>query len=272
VLQVRPLNHANGGAVVTHAEITKRKQAEIEAQAARAELAHMARVATMGELTASLAHELNQPLAAIVANAQAAQRLLATPSRSADELRAALADIVDDGMRAGAVIQRTREMMHKGAPSTGVVDVAALVRDVTGLVANDALIRNVTIRLVLPHAPVFVEGDRIQLQQVMLNLLMNALEATSDDPSNLRQVQVCAESADDGSIEIKVRDTGFGMPVQTAHVFDAFYTTKASGMGMGLSIARSIVEAHGGTIHAANNPGGGATVGFRLPVASRAEV
>ena len=106
----------------------------------------------------------------------------------------------------------------------------------------------------------------------MLNLLMNALEATSDDPSNLRQVQVRAESADDGSIEIKVRDTGAGMPMQTAHVFDPFYTTKPSGMGMGLSIARSIVEAHGGTIHAANNPGGGATVGFRLPLASRAEV
>jgi two-component system, LuxR family, sensor kinase FixL len=269
VLLVRPLHHASGGAVVTHTEITERKRAEIEAQAARAELAHMARVATMGELTASLAHELNQPLAAIVANAQAARRLLGSPQPMADDVRAMLGDIVEDGLRAGAVIQRTREMLRKVSPSTGIVDVAALVRDVASLVANDALIRNVTIRLSLPESPLFVEGDRIQLQQVVLNLLLNALEATSDDPANLREIEVRAARADHASIEVQVLDTGSGMRTTTARVFDPFYTTKPTGMGMGLSIARSIVEAHGGSIQAANNPGGGARVGFRLPVASR---
>lgn len=267
VLLVRPIHLPRGGAVITHSEITERKQAEFEVQAARAELAHVARVATMGELTASLAHELNQPLAAIVANAQAARRLLATPARSADELRAALADIVDDGMRAGAVIQRTREMLHKGTPASSRVDVGALVRDVTGLVTNDALLRNVTIGLSLPPFPAEVEGDRIQLQQVVLNLLMNALEAIGDDTKGARLIHVRAGPADEASIEVLVRDTGSGMPAQPGRVFDAFYTTKPSGMGMGLSIARSIVEAHGGSIHAANNPGGGATVGFRLPAA-----
>ncbi len=270
VLTVRPLNHPQGGAVVTSAEITERKRAELEVQAARAELAHMSRVSTMGELTASLAHELNQPLAAIVANAQAARHLLAR-SESTDEIPEVLTDIVDDGMRAGAVIQRTRDMLRKGGPSRARLDLAALVRDVAGLVTNDALIRNVTIRLSLPQTPTHVEGDRIQLQQVMLNLLMNALEAIGDDPSNARVIHVCASAIDGATVHVDVRDTGPGVP-SIARAFDAFYTTKASGMGMGLPIARSIVEAHGGTIHVSNNAtGGGATAGFSLPLAREAQ-
>jgi signal transduction histidine kinase/integral membrane sensor domain MASE1 len=270
VLAVHPLHHADGGAVVTHAEITERKRVELEAEAARAELAHMARVVTMGELTASLAHELNQPLTAIVANAQAARRLLDLQKVPPEELRAVLGDIVADGRRAGAVIQRTREMLHKGGPSPARVDLGGLVRDVAALVTNDALLRNVTMQLSLPQAPAVVEGDRIQLQQVVLNLLINALEAIGDDPTNARLIHVRARSAEEGTVEVLVRDTGSGMPAPVARVFDAFYTTKPSGMGMGLPIARSIIEAHGGTIHAANNPGGGATVGFRLPLAAEA--
>jgi signal transduction histidine kinase len=269
-LSVHPLDHAIGGAVVTHTDITERKRAELDAELARAELAHMARVSTIGELTASLAHELNQPLAAIVANAQAARRLYANNGRSADELPAVLNDIVDDGIRAGAVIQRTREMLRKETPSLTRLDLGELVRDVAVLVTNDALIRQVTLRLSLPHGPVFVDGDRIQLQQVLLNLLMNALEAIGDDPSKPRQINVRARSADDTTVDVEIRDTGPGMPTPVARVFDAFYTTKPSGMGMGLPIARSIVEAHGGSIQVANHPAGGATVHFRLPLASEA--
>ena len=196
--------------------------------------------------TSSLAHELNQPLTAIVANAQAARRLLAHSSAATDELRLVLGDIVDDGRRAGAVIQRTREMLHKGGISPTRLDLGALVRDVAGLVTNDALNRNVTLQLSLSHTPAFVEGDRIQLQQVILNLLINALEAIGDDPSNARLIHVRADLTDGATVEVLVRDTGPGMPAPAARVFDAFYTTKPSGMGMGLPIARSIVEAHGG--------------------------
>jgi signal transduction histidine kinase/integral membrane sensor domain MASE1 len=270
MLSVHPLDHAVGGAVMSHTEITERKRAELDADLARAELAHMARVSTIGELTASLAHELNQPLAAIVANAQAARRLYANNGRSNDELPAVLNDIVDDGIRAGAVIQRTREMLRKETPSLARIDLGALVRDVAVLVTNDALIRQVTLRLSLPHAPVFVDGDRIQLQQVLLNLLMNALEAIGDDPAKPRLINVRARSADSTTVDVEIRDTGPGMPTPVARVFDAFYTTKPSGMGMGLPIARSIVEAHGGSIHVANHPAGGATVHFRLPLASEA--
>ena len=267
VLTVRPLHHAAGGAVVTHAEITERKRAELEAQAARAELAHMSRVSTMGELTASLAHELNQPLAAIIANAQAARRLLAQPDRSFEELPLVLRDIVDDGLRAGAVIRRTREMLRKEGPSLERLDLGTLVREVAGLVTNDALIRNVTIQLSLPAAPAFVDGDRIQLQQVILNLLMNALEAVGDDPANARMIQVRASSAEGQTVHVEVRDSGPGVVAPVDRVFDPFYTTKATGMGMGLSIARSIVEAHGGSIRVSNNDAGGVTAGFRLPLA-----
>ena len=268
MLSVHPLDHAVGGAVMSHTEITERKRAELDADLARAELAHMSRVSTIGELTASLAHELNQPLAAIVANAQAARRLYANNGRSADELPAVLNDIVDDGIRAGAVIQRTREMLRKETPSLTRLDLSALVRDVAVLVTNDALIRQVTLRLSLPHTPVFVDGDRIQLQQVLLNLLMNALEAIGDDPAKPRLINVRARSADDSTVDVEIRDTGPGLPTPVARVFDAFYTTKPSGMGMGLPIARSIVEAHGGSIHVANHPAGGAAVHFRLPLAS----
>ena len=147
------------------------------------------------------------------------------------------------------------------------IDVAALVQDVAGLVANDALIREVSVRLSLPPGPLTVRGDRIQLQQAMLNILMNALEAVGDGTEG-RLVEVDARAADGYGVLIEVRDTGPGLPVPAARIFEAFYTTKPSGMGMGLSIVRTIVDAHGGTIDAGNNPRGGAVVKIRLPLAS----
>ena len=266
VMSARPLEDRSVGALVTHTEITARKRGELEIEAARAELAHLSRVAMMGELAASIAHELNQPLTAIVSNGRAAQRMLAQPA-AASELPAILDDIVADGMRAGAVIQRTRSMVRKGGPAPARLDLGNLVREVATLVANDALIRQVNLLLPPPMPPVVVEGDRIQLQQVVLNLLINAFEAMPGDAQQPRDVVVSIEPIDGTRAEVAVRDTGAGIPVDAQSLFDAFYTTKPSGMGMGLSVARSILEAHGGDIRATANPGGGATVRFTLPLA-----
>jgi C4-dicarboxylate-specific signal transduction histidine kinase len=250
---------------MTCTEITERKRAELDAQTARAELAHMARVATLGELASSFAHQLNQPLTAIVANAQAGRRLLARGDRTG-EVPAVLEDIAADGLRAGTVILRLREMLRKDDPRPVEIDVGTLIQDVAALVANDALIREVSVKLSLPPQPLTVHGDRIQLQQAMLNILMNALEAVGDS-STRRMVDVDARAIDGQGVLIEIADTGPGLPLPAARIFDAFYTTKPSGMGMGLSIVRTIVDAHGGSIEAGNDPRGGAVVSVRLPLA-----
>ena len=265
VMSIHPLDRPEGGAVMTSAEITERKRAELDAQAARAELAHMARVATLGELASSFAHQLNQPLTAIVANAQAGRRMLASGDRSG-EVPTVLEDIAADGLRAGTVILRLREMLRKDDPQPVSIDVAALVQDVAGLVANDALIREVNVRLSLPPSPLTVRGDRIQLQQAMLNVLMNAFEAVAEGTDG-RLVEVDAHATGGHGVLIEVSDSGPGLPVPATRIFEAFYTTKTSGMGMGLPIVRTIVEAHGGSIRAANNPRGGAVLSLELPLA-----
>lgn len=252
---------------MTSTEITERKRAELDAQTARNELAHMARVATLGELASSFAHQLNQPLTAIVANAQAGRRLLASGDRGG-EVPSVFEDIAADGLRAGTVILRLREMLRKDDPRPVSIDVATLVEDVAALVANDALIREVSLRLSLPPNPLVVHGDRIQLQQAMLNVLMNAFEAVGDGKAG-RLVEVDARAMDgQGVVVIEVRDSGPGLPMPATRVFEAFYTTKPYGMGMGLPIVRTIVEAHGGSVGAANSPRGGAVFSVRLPLAT----
>jgi two-component system sensor kinase FixL len=226
----------------------------------------MARVATLGELASSFAHQLNQPLTAMLANAQAGRRLMITGAGSS-EVPAILEDIAADALRAGAVILRLREMLRKDDPRPVSIDVAALIQDVASLVSNDALIRGVSIRLLLPPIPLTVCGDRIQLQQAILNILMNALEAASDAPAG-RLVEVQARPADGSGVLIEVRDSGPGLPVPVSRVFDTFYTTKPAGMGMGLPIVRTIVDAHGGSVYAANRPNGGAVFSVRLPLES----
>jgi two-component system, LuxR family, sensor kinase FixL len=265
-MSVLPLDRPEGGAVMTCTEITERKRAELDAQTARAELAHMARVATLGELASSFAHQLNQPLTAIVANAQAGRRLMSNGAGSG-EVPAILEDIATDALRAGAVILRLREMLRKDDPRPVSIDVAALLEDVAALVSNDALIREVTVRLSLPPIPLTVHGDRIQLQQAILNILMNALDAAGDGPAG-RLVEVQARAADGSGVLIEVRDSGPGLPVPVSRVFETFYTTKPAGMGMGLPIVRTIVDAHGGSVYAANRPSGGAVVSVRLPLES----
>lgn len=244
-----------------------RQRAEARANRMRDELAHCLRLSTVGELATSIAHELNQPLTAILANAQAAQHLLADVRRNGaqEEIREMLDDIIAEDRRAGEVIRGVRLLLRKGERNTEELDVNALVREVLKLVANDAMIRDVDLQPELGLPGARVRGDRVQLQQVLLNLLLNALEAIPDGPGP-RTVSIRTAPGANGTAIVSVADTGRGLSAGTeSAVFEPFYTTKADGLGMGLSIARSIVEAHGGTISAAGS-GDGASVTFTLPL------
>ena len=269
-MSVVPLNRPEGGAVVSCTDITERKRAELEAQRSRQELAHVTRVSTMGELTASLAHELNQPLTGILTNAQAARRLLDVAKPDLVELRAILIDIVEDDRRAANVIQRLRDLLRKGESELRLLDLNDLVRDARKLLGSDTVIRNVKIELDLDSRAPVVSGDRVQLEQVLLNLLLNAMEAMSERIGGDRMVVVRTRNAEGNCVQASVEDGGPGLRNGTQQmVFEPFYTTKASGMGMGLAIARSIIEAHGGTIWAENNSRG-AAFHFRLPLGTDA--
>ncbi len=266
-MTVVPLNRPDGGAVVSNTDITERKRAELEAQRTRQELAHVTRVSAMGELTASLAHELNQPLTGILTNAQAARRMLDAPTPDLAELRAILRDIVDDDRRAADVIQRMRDLLRKGESEMERLDVNTLVRGILKLLGSDTVIRNVAVELDLDARGTMVTGDRVQLEQVLLNLVLNALEAISERAGGERTVIVRTRNVDGQGVEVSVEDSGPGLRRGTHHmVFEPFYTTKRTGMGMGLALARSIVEAHGGKIWA-ENTAHGATFVFQLPYA-----
>jgi len=248
------------------ANTLSRRRSEMEGQRLRQDLAHVGRVSTMGELTASLAHELNQPLTAILSNAQAAQRILDSERADLAEIREILGDIVEDDKRAGEVIYRLRGFLKKGTLELSTLDIGELVSQVARLVSSDAIIRNVAIRLDLTPGLPPVCGDRVQLQQVVLNLLMNGLDAMRESGGGERALVLRTSSAGPASVVVAVEDSGVGIEgADLDHIFHAFYTTKPDGLGMGLAIARSIVEAHGGRLDAKNNPQGGATFSFTLP-------
>ncbi len=246
-----------------------RNEAEIEAQRSRQELAHFARTSTMGELTASLAHELNQPLAGILANSQTAARLAAASLPRAHDLREALSEIVEDTRRASDVIHRVRELARKSAPKVVALDINALVYDVTRLLRSDAIIRNVSVALDLHPNPLVVQGDHVQLRQVVLNLLVNAFDAVGDASDDARTVRLRTTLTEEEAVHLSVQDAGSGLEEGTEErIFEPFYSTKPGGMGMGLSIARSIVEAHGGIIWARTVPNvRGTTFHLTLPLA-----
>ena len=266
-MAVAPLNRPEGGAVVVCADMTELRRAEMEAQRSRQELAHVGRVSTVGEMTASLAHQLNQPLAAIMTNAQAAGRMLSMSEPDIDEVRAILRDIVRDDRRASEVIQRLRQLLQKGELEITSIDLTTAIREVVELVSTEAAIRNMSVSFDFDQGAVFANGDRVQLQQVILNLVHNAMEAMADQHEMPRRIIVgCHRYLQ--TIVVTVRDSGPGLNFGTEHlVFEPFYTTKRGGMGMGLSIVRSIVEAHGGIIHASNVAEGGALIEFQLPAA-----
>jgi PAS domain S-box-containing protein len=247
-------------------DITQQRETALTVQRQRHELAHVARVNTVGELSASLAHELNQPLTAILSNAQAAQRFLDADPTNLGEVHAILRDIVQDDSRAGEVIRRVRELVKKEELEITVLDLDAVVRDVVMLIHSDAILHNVNILLQMDPVAPKVRGDKVQLQQVVLNLLLNAFQAMKDRPVNERQVAVRTELDGDGVI-VAVRDCGEGLKDdQLDKIFEPFYTTKENGLGLGLAISRSIVEAHGGRLWAENNPDRGATIYFTVPL------
>jgi PAS domain S-box-containing protein len=253
----------------TAVDITQERETALTVQRQRDELAHVARITTMGELAASLAHELNQPLTAILSNAQAAQRFLAADPANIGEIRAILQDIVADDSRAGEVIRRVRELVKKGNLEIAPLDLEMIVRDVVMLIHSDAILHKVNILLQMdPGAPI-VHGDKVQLQQVILNLLLNAFQVMKDCPVMERQVTVRTEL--DGPMAIvAVHDCGEGLKDdQLEKIFQPFYTTKSDGLGMGLTISRSIIEAHGGRLWAQNNPDRGATIYFTVPLGER---
>lgn len=267
-LSAVPLNRSEGGAVITLTDITELRRAEMEAQRSRQELAHVSRVSTVGEMTASLAHQLNQPLTAIMTNAQAGVRMLDASKTDIDEVRAILVDIVNDDRRASDVIQRLRALLRKGEFEMARLNVMSAIRDVVDLVNSEAIIRNITIALDFDHEPLFARADRVQLQQVMLNLLHNAMEAVDGRHDRARRIVVECRQTRADQIVVSVRDSGPGLRKGTEEViFEPFYTTKRTGMGMGLSIARSIIDAHGGSIRADSDPIGGAVFEFVLPAA-----
>jgi len=232
-----------------------------------AELARVARALSVGELATSIAHEVNQPLAAIVTNAEAGLRWLNAKAPKLDEAQESLALIVRDGNRASEVIRRIREFLKKDSQQIAPVDISAVVQEAVALVRGDLLKRQAALRLELADGLPPVRGDRIQLQQVILNLIMNGSEAMASLTNGSRELTVIAQRSGPDRVLVAVRDSGAGMdPQNVDRIFDAFFTTKPTGMGMGLSISRSIIEAHGGRIWAAPNDGPGLTVQFTLPI------
>jgi signal transduction histidine kinase len=261
---VEPFRRPEGGLVISHIDITRRRRAEEEVQRERAELAHALRVATLGELATTLAHEINQPLAAIASNAQAAQRLLA-PVAVDPEVPAALDDITDAAQRAAQVIRRLRVLFKKEPSAPQPVDLNEVIKEVIGLLRRDLERRRVRLELSLPSQTPRVLGDVVQLQQVILNVLVNAAEAMVG-AMHPRELRVAACVREPAVVSITVCDTGPGVPAaDLEHIFERFVTSKAEGLGMGLSISRSIVKAHGGRMWATRNVERGLTVHIELP-------
>ena len=248
-------------------DITDRKRIEDEIRRNREELAHVMRVATLGELSASLAHEINQPLTAILSNAQAAQRFLNSDKPDLEEVRDILADIILDDKRAGEVIRRLRALFRNAELEKKGLDVNRLIDDTLAIIKSETIMRNVSIKMESNKILHPVIGDQIQLQQVILNLVMNASEAMAALEGDSRKVIITLEREDEKSVKITIRDFGIGIDENKIdRIFEPFYTTKREGIGMGLSISKSIIEAHGGRLWAENNPDGGATFHFTLPI------
>jgi PAS domain S-box-containing protein len=252
-------------------DITPRKLAEAEALQHREELGHLSRVAVMGELTASVAHELNQPLSGIISNASAGQRFIDRGDVDLRELRELLGDIIADGRRAGDVLRGIRSMVKKGVTNRQRVNLNDLVVNVARMVSPNAMLQSCQLETLLESNLPAIEADPIQLQQVLLNLVINAFDAMHNTSAPHRKVVIATEQNGDGTIRASVRDHGIGIPEEVRErVFEQFFTTKAKGLGMGLAIVRSIVESHGGIIEAENAEGGGARFHFTLPISTAA--
>ena len=255
-------------------DVTARKQAEASAaqereelQQKRAQLEHVARVATLGELTATLTHELKQPLNAISLSSSLGIHLLDAPQPDLKEIRETFSGISETTQRAGEMIQGMREMLKRDTPGFTSVDLNQVIRMVERIVHSDAVMHGVAVDLDLSPSVLPVKGDTVQLQQVMLNLMLNAFGAMNESERDARRLIVRTMPIDGSNVLIEVRDSGTGIaPEKLESIFDPFITSKPEGLGMGLSICRTIIERHGGKIWAANNPDRGATFSITLPV------
>jgi C4-dicarboxylate-specific signal transduction histidine kinase len=251
-------------------DITALKQAQEDLRSTEAELAHITRVMTMGEITGSIAHEINQPLGAIVNYGNACLRLITTGSADVTDIATALSAIVNDANRASAIIARIRALARKAPLEMEALEVKDLVTEILPLVRDELARHRIVLKTVLPGDLSPVLGDRIQLEQVLLNLVINSIEAMNKVPEDRRQLSIEAQSrvAEDKSfVLITVTDSGDGVKAEDLpKLFEAFYTTRPEGMGMGLAISRSIVEAHGGRLWATPNADLGAAFQFTLPV------
>jgi PAS domain S-box-containing protein len=249
-------------------DVTERNFAQQESKRLQDELLHAGRISTMGELAGALAHEINQPLSAIMSNAQAATRYLNAPTPDMDEIKEILQDIVKEDARAGEVINRLRVLLKKAKTDFEPLDLNLIFREVIGLLHSDAVIRGVAVSSELDPSLPPVKGDRIQLQQVALNLMLNAFEAMNEHADEERRVQI-RTGRQGARVLASVADSGKGVPVGEAEkIFKPFYTSKPQGLGMGLSICRSIINSHRGRLWVENNPSGGATFCFSLPIAA----
>jgi C4-dicarboxylate-specific signal transduction histidine kinase len=268
----KPVFDANGrflGFRGTATDITatiRADHAEQELRKAQAELAHVTRVTTLGELTTSIAHEVNQPLAAVMANAEASLRWLDRDPPNLVAARRSVEWVINDGFRASEVIRRVRALANKTEIEKEPIDINSVVRDVVALVQRELSSHRVSLRTELAPALPMVLGDRIQLQQVIINLVMNGIEAMQTVTDRRRELAIRSGQDEEQGVLISVADCGVGISAESANrLFNAFFTTKSSGLGMGLSICRSIVEAHGGRLTAFGNDGPGATFQFVLP-------
>jgi PAS domain S-box-containing protein len=257
--------------VGTGIDMTERRQAEKERERLRqvqADLAHINRATTMGELTASLAHEINQPIAAAATDARTCLRWLAREQPDIGEARESAARMVNAVTRAADIISRLRQLFKKGTPQTSLVDVSEVIQEMVVLLRSEASRHSVSILTEVSEDLPRLVADRVQLQQVLMNLMLNGIEAMQDTKSG-GQLTIRSLMAESGQLLISVSDTGVGLPREQAdQIFNAFFSTKAQGTGMGLSISRSIVESHGGRMWATSNSGRGATINFTLPTAA----
>ena len=257
----------------TNNDMTRQKRAEEALRQAQADLAHVSRVTTMGELSASIAHEVGQPLTGVINNANACLGLLPDGTPNLEEVREALTEIIDDADRASAIILRVRQLSKRAPIEKSLLDLKDVVKDVLALARYESGTRRITIRTELPNGSPSVLGDRVQLQQVLLNLVMNGMDAMNSVEEQKRILVVFGKHETMNgmpAVLLGVRDSGVGLKTEEMdRLFEAFYTTKPQGMGMGLAISRSIVEAHGGRLWAEPNQGPGATFLLSLPAADK---
>ena len=252
-------------------EMAERKRAEEDVRKTQADLAHLTRIMTMSELTTSIAHEVNQPLAAIVTNGSAGLRWLAAEPPNLDRVRESVDRMIQEGNRAGEVIRQIRALSKKALPQKSALAINEVIQDVLALVRTELVNHRILLTCELKWGLPSVLGDRVQLQQVILNLIMNGMEAMEEITQAPRELLVQSGITDQGQVLVSIRDSGMGLnPQQLDHIFEAFFTTKDQGIGMGLSISRTIIESHGGRIWANASNETGAAFQFTLPAAEGA--